>query len=267
MKKIALLLAVALLLSLFALAGCTPATTESSEAPAASSEAEPASSEAEPASSEAEPEPASSEAEPEPESSDEPEPEPASSDEPEPEPASSDEPAPSNKLKVPKNLDTLFVCAYNETEAEGAGIVYTVQDGGGTWSHHIAFSPVEDNPGFYEVVEVSYGSSGEGKAVAVPAGGFVYAINAGNNWPELMKDKAGDGKSGAWYDDMDHLNKPNMNTAYAAAAFDFGGSVAVGEIYYIEGVDLETEEIPTSTPDKDYWDPDYVCTAKYGLVS
>ncbi|MBP5231456.1 MAG: discoidin domain-containing protein [Clostridia bacterium] len=80
MKKIAILLAVAMLLGIFALAACTPAPAESSNEPA------PAASSEEPA-----PEPSSEEPAPEP-SSEEPAPEP-SSEEPAPEP-SSEEPAP-----------------------------------------------------------------------------------------------------------------------------------------------------------------------------
>lgn len=268
MKKIALLLTVAMLLSLVVLAGCTTTPAESSvePAPASSEEPAPASSEEPVAeSSGEEPVVESSEEEPVVESSEE-EPVVESSEE-EPVVESSEEPAPSNKLKVPKKLDTFFVTEFNpEAEREGAGHVYTAVDGGGGWSHHIAFAPVEDNPDFYEVVAVSNGALGQGTALSVPEGGFVYAINAGNNWPELMADKKGDGASGAWYDDETHLHMPNMNTDYAKAAFEFAGAVSVGEIYYIEGLDFETEEAPTSTPDKDYWDPDYEVTSKYGLV-
>ena len=268
MKKIALLLAVAMLFGLFVLAGCatTPAESSQEPAPASSEEPAPASSEEEPVveSSEEEPVVESSEEEPVVESSEE-EPVVESSEE-EPIVESSEEPAPGNKLKVPKKLDTFFVVGYDVAELEGAGLVYTIADLTGGWSHHIAFAPVDDNPGFYEVVAVSSGAAGQGAALSVPAGGFVYAINAGNNWPALMADKKGDGASGAWYDDETHLHMPNMNTDYAAAAFEFAGAVSVGEIYYIEGLDFETQEIPTSTPDKDYWDPDYEVTSKYGLV-
>ena len=111
MKKIALLLALVMMLAICAVAaGCDPAkpaessepaATESSEAPAPASteESAPASSEAEPEpeSSEPEPEPESSEAEPEPESS-EPEPEP-SEDEPE---TSDDQPADNANLALGK---------------------------------------------------------------------------------------------------------------------------------------------------------------------
>ena len=261
MKKIALLLTVAMLLSLVVLAGCTTTPAESSLEPAPASSEEPVAE-----SSEEEPVVESSEEEPVVESSEE-EPVVESSEEEPVVESSEEEPAPSNKLKVPKNLDTFFVTEFNPAaEREGAGHVYTVVDDGGGWSHHIAFAPVEDNPDFYEVVAVSNGALGQGTALAVPEGGFVYAINAGNNWPELMADKKGDGASGAWYDDETHLNMPNMNTDYAKAAFDFAAAVSVGEIYYIEGLDFETEEAPTSTPDKDYWDPDYEVTSKYGLV-
>jgi len=250
MKKISLLLALILVIGICAFAvACETAPAESS-APAASSE-EPA-----PAQSSEEPAPAESSEEPAPAESSE-----------EPAPAESSE-EPGEELKVPANLDTFFVAAIDpEAIGEGQGIVYVnTYDISSSWSHHVAFAPVEGYEGFFEVAEVSYCNGGTAQPLTVPDGGFVYTIDEGNNWPELMKDKKGDGASGAWYDDETHLHMPNMNTVFAQNAFSFAGSVQVGEIYYFEGLDLDTLEIPTSTPDKDYWESDYVCTAKYGLV-
>ena len=267
MKKIALMLALALVIGICAFAvACEPAPADNSSEPAAqssepapveSSEEAPAESPAESAEEPSEDAPAES-AEP---SEDTPEESPAESAE------APSEPEIGEKLKVPKNLDTFFVAAYNVTElGEGQGNVFTTTDIASSWSHHVAFAPVEGNEGFFEVVEVSYCNGGTSQILAVPEGGFVYTIDEGNNWPELMKDKKGDGASGAWYDDMDHLNKPNMNTVLAQNAFAFAGACQVGEIYYFENLDLETFELPTTTPEKGYWEDDYVCTAKYGLV-
>ena len=146
-----------------------------------------------------------------------------------------------------------------ETHLEGTGEIYTETDPTGAWCYHLAFEPVKGKKTVFKLVEKT--SNGEdAAALEVPEGGFVYAINQGNNWPALMADKKGDGASGAWYDDETHLNMPNYNTENVLATWAIIPGLEVGEVYTFENLDLEGKTIPTSTPDKDYWDPEYVCT-------
>lgn len=161
-----------------------------------------------------------------------------------------------------------FISHYNDGSAEGAGVIFTETDAAGAWWHHIAFKPVEGHADVFEVVEVSIGTSGEGKVLAIPEGGFVYGVNVGNNWPQLIADGGctGDGATGLWYDDQNHVALPNYATDNAQNAFALAGSFSAGQKYQIKGLDLENFEVPTSTPDKDWYDPEYVSTATIAKV-
>ena len=161
-----------------------------------------------------------------------------------------------------------FISHYNDGSAEGAGVIFTETDAAGAWWHHIAFKPVKGYADVFEVVEVSIGTSGEGKVLAIPEGGFVYGVNVGNNWPQLIADGGctGDGATGLWYDDQNHIELPNFASDNAQNAFALAGSFSAGQKYQIKGLDLENFEVPTSTPDKDWYDPEYVSTATIAKV-
>lgn len=153
-----------------------------------------------------------------------------------------------------------------DEEYEGAGVIWTHMDISGGWCHHAAFEPVEAGSNLYRLVEFVPGD-GSARRVSVPEGGFVLSANEGNNWPALMADKIGDGSSGEWYDDEKHLYMPNYKEANALALFDLLPRLSVGEVYLFEGLDLSNPVIPTSTPELDYWDPDYKTTATIALAS
>ena len=234
--KRTLCLVLAVVMAVCCFAGCG-----SSETPAASSE-EPAASSEEPA--------ASSE-------------EPAASSEEEPAESSEEEPAEPSEESVPDVGDSIlfWVTHFNDGQVEGAGTIFTETDEGGAWWHHVAFKPVDGMENVFEVVEISRGDGGAGAPIAVPEGGFVYAVNIGNDWPTLCAGLTGDGSSGLWYDDEKHLAMPNYVTVQVTDAFAWAGALSVGQQFLVEGVDFEKEIVPTSTSDLSWYDPGYICTA------
>ena len=164
----------------------------------------------------------------------------------------------------PYKPQRLWLTHYNEADAEGAGVIFTEADTAGEWCSHVAFAPVKGEPGVYEIVDISFGEEGQGRALAIPEGGFVYCVNLGNNWPLLTRGLTGDGSSGLWYDDEEHINMPNyqsdnsvdmMHTVYR--------NWSVGLWFSFEGLDLVNFTVPTTTPDLRWYDEGYVCTATF----
>lgn len=160
---------------------------------------------------------------------------------------------------------TFWLTHYDDNSVEGAGVIFTVSDGAGQWWHHFAFAPVKGTKDAYEIVNYSSASSGTAEPVEIPEGGFVYACNMGNNWPQLVADNnvKGDGATGLWYDDEMHVNMPNY---ISNGINDMWGVIAnwsVGDQFVIHGLDLEGFTVPTSTPDKEWYEDGYVCTATF----
>ena len=159
--------------------------------------------------------------------------------------------------------EDLWLTHYNDGTVEGAGVIFTTTDTAGAWWHHISFKPVDAANGIYEVVEISLGE-GSATAIAIPAGGFVYGVNSGNNWPDLFEQNGatGDGSTGLWYDDPDHAAMPNYNRPGAVASMELAAAWEVGDQFQFWGLDLENLTVPTSTEDLEWYDDAYVCTAK-----
>ncbi len=223
MKKLSLLLAALMVLCCFALASCGEA--EESSAPATSSTAE-TSSEAPVSSEEAE----SSEEE-------------ASVEE------SSEEVV---EGPIVSEASMFWVTHFNDGASEGAGAIFTETDTAGGWWIHVAFAPatVEGVESVYEIVALTNGlADGSATAVEVPEGGFVWAINTGNDYISL-----GMG-------DTDYTS-PNCSGMVSQASL-----WAVGDKIQILGVDLEGLTVPTETPDVQWYDDAYVCTATWALVT
>lgn len=120
---------------------------------------------------------------------------------------------------------------------------------GGPWWLHISFKPVEGEDGVYEVVETSDGiSDGKATPLAIPEGGFVYAINAGN--------------------DYSATGGINYTTEVCGKMVEEARTWKAGDKFTFTGIDLENlTEIPTSTAGTNWYDPSYVCTATYTKVS
>ena len=147
----------------------------------------------------------------------------------------------------------LWVTHFNDSTVEGAGVIFTDSASyqGCAWWLHISFAPASE-VGVYEVKEISDGTKeGKGTPLAIPEGGFVYAVNYGNNWPALG-----------------HSDKPNYVTEACSGCIDgLKASVQVGQKYHFYGLDLENKTVPTTTSDKNWYDEGYVCTAEYALCT
>ena len=156
-----------------------------------------------------------------------------------------------------KSVSPLFVSHIQAEGHEGAGTVWFFSDNAFACSHHAAFEPVSDSQHVYRLVEFVSGKDGNAHCLSVPENGFVLTVDEGNNWPELMKDKTGDGSSGAWYDDEEHLHMPNYASENAQSLWNLLPTLEVGQVYTIYGVDRGWPYVPTFTPGKDYYDPDY----------
>ncbi len=225
MKKLSLLLAALMIFCCFALASCGEEEATSS-APEASSTAPTTSSEAPATSSEEEPE------------------------------ASSEEPAESSEEELPLvgEAEMFWVTHFNDGTSEGAGAIFTETDTAGGWWIHVAFAPaqVEDLENVYEIVEITNGlSDGSATTVAVPEGGFVWAINTGNNYPTINPDGSG----------IDYTS-PNCNGMIASAQL-----WRVGDKMQFAGLDLENLTVPTETADTMWYDDAYVCTATWAPIN
>lgn len=222
MKKLSLLLAALMIFCCFALASC--GEEETSSAPEASSTAPEVSSEA-----------------------------PAESSE---EAVASSEPEESSEEELPLvgEAETFWVTHFNDGTSEGAGVIFTTDDTAGGWWIHVAFAPaqVEDLENVYEIVEITNGlSDGSASTVAVPEGGFVWAINVGNNYPTINPDGSG----------IDYTS-PNCNAMVASAQL-----WRVGDKMQFAGLDLEGLTIPTETEGTMWYDDAYVCTATWAPIN
>ena len=154
--------------------------------------------------------------------------------------AGSDEP---EAPEAPAEAETFWLTHYNDGYVEGSGVIFTEEDTAGGWWIHVAFAPVEGTDA-YEIVEITNGlSDGLAAKVAVPAGGFVWAANYGNNYPAL----------GYGEDSVDYTSINCSDAILRATAWK------VGDQFVISGVDFTN--IPTSTPDVKWYDDAYVCTA------
>ena len=144
--------------------------------------------------------------------------------------------------------NTLWLTHYNTNTVEGAGVIFTSEYLGCAWWLNIAFAPVAGHEGVYEIVAKSDGASnGSGKPLPIPEGGFVYAINSGNDYITINKDP----------------EALNFKSTAATTALSAARKWKIGDRFVFGNVDLENKEIPTTTPHIDYFAPEYVCTATY----
>lgn len=135
---------------------------------------------------------------------------------------------------VIENGDLFWLTNYNTLNYEGIGSVMTETYTGGAWWLHVAFAPVAGTPA-YEVTAISNGcAAGGGSALAIPDGGFVYALNLGNS----------------------PYNSAAVNEMYSRAS-----QWKVGDQFIFNGLDLEGKTVPTTTASTNWYDSSYVCTA------
>ncbi len=191
-------------------------------------------------------------------------------------------------VSAEEEVNVFWLTHYNDHYAEGAGVVFTAEDADPNttqddykvsdnktndkgesappytgWWLHISFKPVEGYKTVFEVAEISNGT-GDGHAtiLSIPEGGFVYALNYGNNWPEYYE------KDPVAY--ADHANDPDYTNPGVEAMISAVLSWKAGDRFIITGLDLEDKELPTTTPDKAWYEKTadgkestYLCTATY----
>lgn len=135
-----------------------------------------------------------------------------------------------------------WVTHYANDGMEGAGVVYTDHSPNLGWRIHVAFKPIDGVEGGYEITEIANNlDTGDTASLALPEGGFIYCINRGNDYPSIGMDG------------------PNYTSANCDDMISLMLTWAVGDQFVIEGLDFEN--VPTSTPDLNWYDPTYVCTA------
>lgn len=159
------------------------------------------------------------------------------------------------KPELNEGFDTFWVTHFNNITAEGAGSIFTKAYSGGAWWLHIAFSPVEGCDA-YEVTAISNGvADGSGKALSIPEGGFVWAGNYGNDYPAIYEK---DPVNNSWCAGL-----PNYVSAECNAMMQRALQWKVGDRFVFDGLDLNTSNVPTSTPEYVWYSPAYICTASY----
>ncbi|MBR6563355.1 MAG: hypothetical protein IKK70_05410, partial [Clostridia bacterium] len=168
----------------------------------------------------------------------------------------------------PAEPKMFWVTHLNDSSVEGAGVIFTEAYTGCAWWKHFAFSPIADAENSFELTAIVDGPALNGTGVeplAIPEGGFVYAINVGNNWKDLCEENGvtGDGSTGLWYDDEFHASEPNYATANVSAMWEDVATWTVGMQITIDGIDFANIEVPTSTAEVKWYDEAYVCTSTY----
>jgi len=142
---------------------------------------------------------------------------------------------------------TFWLTHYNDSVVEGAGVIITESYSGAVWWLHVAFAPTSI-PNVYEITAISDGTDiGDGEALSIPAGGFVYAVNYGNDYPSINADGSG----------------TDYTSEKCTAAIIDALTWKVGDKLKISGIDTVNKTIPTSTAGKKWYDDSYVCTANY----
>ncbi len=141
---------------------------------------------------------------------------------------------------------SFHVTHFNDNTSEGAAVIFTEPYTGAVWWLHVAFEPVEGIKNGYKIVNISDGTgAGNGIALDIPEGGFVWAANFGNDYPAL-------GMGGT-----------NYTNEATSAAITEAKTWSIGNILVIEGLDLENKTVPTTTPDTIWYDASYICTSTF----
>ncbi|MBR4279205.1 MAG: dockerin type I repeat-containing protein, partial [Clostridia bacterium] len=162
---------------------------------------------------------------------------------------------------VATNPESFWVTHFNDMSLEGVGVICTGDKGGSAWWISVAFAPVDGYDNVYEVVEKTDGTAdGSGKVLNVPAGGFVWSGNYGNDYPSLY---ASNPTLYAAYADASQY--PNYTNAGAQKSVAAAKSWNVGDKFVIDGIDFEFKSVPTTTPGLNWFDAGYVSTATIGV--
>lgn len=144
----------------------------------------------------------------------------------------------------------LWVTHFNENTVEGAGTIFVSDYSGAAWWINFAFAPTSVE-NVYTITAISNGiADGSATPLAVPKGGFVYALNVGNDYATINGNP----------NDINYTSDNCTNVIQ-----DVGNNWMVGMNIKFNGVDFENLTVPTTTPDVKWYDPSYVCTATYSV--
>lgn len=153
----------------------------------------------------------------------------------------------------------LWITHFNNLEAEGAGVIVTNSAVSGSgWNNYYAFAPVEGT-NEYEIVAVALGAHVGGATMPnIPEGGFIYAVNPGNNYPLLNQTGETIGK----YPDL-----PDYTSDNCFRMMDAVEKWEIGDKFVFGNLDLKGKTMPTTTPNVKWYEDDYVCTSTYHGLS
>lgn len=144
----------------------------------------------------------------------------------------------------------LWITHFNENTVEGGGVIFTSDYSGAVWWIHFAFAPTNVE-NVYTIKEISNGiADGTATPLAVPEGGFVYALNVGNDYATINNNP----------NDINYTSDGCNNTIN-----DVTTNWMVGMNIKFNGVDFDNLSIPTTTPDVMWYNDGYVCTATYSV--
>ncbi|MBQ8896522.1 MAG: hypothetical protein IJY88_07005 [Clostridia bacterium] len=153
----------------------------------------------------------------------------------------------------------LWLTHFNNVQKEGAGIIVTdTSIKHSVWNNYYSFAPVAGT-NEYELVEISLGASlGTAVMPTLVEGGFIYAINPGNNYPQLNETGDTVGK----FPDMPDYTSENCFSMMKSCE-----SWKIGDRFLFGNLDLVGETIPTTTSDVEWYEEEYVCIATYQNLS
>ncbi len=154
--------------------------------------------------------------------------------------------ASSDPIELPDNAQTFWVTHVNDSTSEGAGAIFTSPYTGAGWWLHVAFAPVSGKDGVFEIVNISDGvSDGSATALDIPNGGFVYAINKGNDYPALG------------------LGDTDFTSENCDAALEDALTWKIGDEFTFYGINPQSPVVSTSTPAAKWYDDAYVCRSYF----
>ncbi len=139
-------------------------------------------------------------------------------------------------------------------DLEGAGMILTPATGKtigvkGTFAWWVVVSFDWDSAqNAYVVKQVNKAMNSDKSSTEIPETGFVYCVNTGNNWPQLVEQDPA--TYGAYKD------KPNYVTEWGTNSKNYAETVSVGTKAYVYGVDILNSTV--SNNGKNWYDPSYV---------
>lgn len=151
-----------------------------------------------------------------------------------------------NKLIV-THIDDSF-------DLEGAGMILTPATGKtigskGTFAWWVVITFEWDaSQSVYVVKQVNKAMNSDKSSTEIPANGFAYCVNTGNNWPALVE------QNPATYGS--YKDKPNYVTDWGTNSTNYAGQVTVGSKAYLYGTDILNSTV--SNNGRNWYDSGYV---------